>query len=417
MITANMERFEAFYPEDSRFDEIEKILSFIKEGNSVQLISLPGVGRSNLLGFLSYNTKIRVKHLGESQKLYHFVNINLSEVRGKPTTEVFKFVFLELWESLRERKYEYEEIRKILKESIEFKDELVIFQGLKKALEFLTLEKNLTVVFLFDRFETYVQNVSSDFFTNLRILRNRAKYKFSAVFSLNRPLEDTLEPEILVDFYEFVVGHVVYLPLLDKPGLTFRISYLEKSKGKKLDKKTLDRILSLTGGHGKLTRLCAESILGDKKPDELLLEKPVQGALLEIYNALTPSEQNLVKNKDKNEYLEDVGLLRAGEITIPFFEEFINQYKPKGEFSLESFSDNLSSLEFKLLKFFAENPDRIIDRDEVVQNVWQDTKTVAGVTDQALDQLIFRLRKKIEEDPNAPKYLQTIKGRGFKFNI
>ena len=43
-------------------------------------------------------------------------------------------------------------------------------------------------------------------------------------------------------------------------------------------------------------------------------------------------------------------------------------------------------------------------------------KTTEGVTDQALDQLIFRLRKKIEDDPNNPEFIQTIKGRGLKFS-
>ena len=51
-------------------------------------------------------------------------------------------------------------------------------------------------------------------------------------------------------------------------------------------------------------------------------------------------------------------------------------------------------LEFKLLKFFIDNPDRIIEREEIIKAVWKDEKTTEGVTDQALDQLIFRLRKK-----------------------
>jgi len=51
------EHFESLYPEETRFEEIEKILNFIKEGNSCQIVSIPGVGRSNVLGFLTYNKK------------------------------------------------------------------------------------------------------------------------------------------------------------------------------------------------------------------------------------------------------------------------------------------------------------------------------------------------------------------------
>lgn len=418
--------FESLYPENARFHEIDKILSFIKEGNSVQLVSIPGVGRSNLFGLLSYNTKVRARHLGNNQKNYHFVNINLSEVKNKPNSEIFKFIFLELLDSLRERKIEQEYVSQILRESISMNDEMVVFQGLKKTVEYLTLEKNLTIVLLFDRFEVFTQTATSEFFSNLRVLRNRAKYHFSCVFSLNKPLEEIFEKEILVDFYEFVAEHIVYLPILDKEGIDFRVSYLEKQTGKKIPKEKLDQILKLTGGHGKLTRICLEIFLNSENTD-FLSQKTVQGALFEIESSLSPSDLNDLKEKKSNSFLEKIGLLKEGKITIPLLEEFINQTKDtkmniffdpntdeikKGE---QILSDNLTSSEFKLLKFLIENQSKTLTREEVISGVWKDTKTVQGVSDEALDQLISRLRKKIENEPNNPSHLQTLKGRGFKF--
>ena len=168
--------FESLYPDTSRFEEIEKILGYIKNGNSCQLIGLPGVGRSNLLGLLVYNTNVRIKHLSENQKWFHFVLCNFSEIRKKPLFEATKFIFLSLVDSLRERKMgkEYETLDKIFKESLVSNDELVLFQGLKRAIDFLSIEKELTVVFLFDRLEEYISMLETEFFANLRILRNRA---------------------------------------------------------------------------------------------------------------------------------------------------------------------------------------------------------------------------------------------------
>ncbi len=55
--------FESLYPDDSRFEEIEQILNFVKEGNCCELIGLPGAGKSNVLGFLAYNRNIRTTRL------------------------------------------------------------------------------------------------------------------------------------------------------------------------------------------------------------------------------------------------------------------------------------------------------------------------------------------------------------------
>lgn len=435
------EHFEALYPESTRFDEIEKILSFVKEGNSCQVVSVPGAGRSNLLGLLAYNKKVRVKHLGKEQENFHFVYLNFSEIRKKPLVEATKFIFLNLVDSLKERKMlkQYEVVNKIFKDSLFANDELVIFSGLKKTIDFLALEKNLTIVFLFDRFEDYIGVLDGDFFANLRILRNRAKYKFSVVFSLNRPLEDVLEPTLFSDFYEFVAGKIVYLPLFDKTGVDFRISYLEKITGKKLDKKLLDEVFQLTGGHSNLMRLCAESLLsaGQKFENKLILrrylleQKPVRSALFGIWNFLTPSEHALLANGEFKDllFLENVGLLKENLITISLFTDYLKEKMQnlkadekitisetgeivKGNINI---SEKLTSLEFKLLKFMLSNKNRVLEKEEIINAVWGEQKTVLGVTDQALDQLIFRLRKKIEENPNAPIYLQTVKGRGFKF--
>ena len=451
--------FESLYPTDSRFEEIKTILEFIKQGNSCQVISLPGVGRSNLLGLLSYNRNIRIKHLGENQKWFHFITTDFSQIRKRPLIDATKFLFLSLVDSLRERKTspkkssfagedEYEKLSQIFKEALLFKDEFVLFNGFKKAIDLLAIEKELTIVFLFDRFEEYVPMLTTEFFSNLRALRNRAKYRFSIVFSLNRPLEDLIEPALFADYYEFLAGHTIYLPLLDKPGLDFRISYLEKSMGKKIDKKTLDEIINLTGGHGKLTRLALEAALASsnqrlassKNEEFLLKQKTVLGAMYEIWNSLAPSEQKilatsdkqLVISKEESFYFENIGLIKNEKITIPLFEIFIKSHLTMKQLSNETMiynenaneikkgaivlSDQLTSSEFKLLRFLIQNKDKVINREEIINAVWQDVKSTAGVTDQALDQLIFRLRGKIESDTNDPKHLQTVKGRGLRFS-
>lgn len=436
-------RFESLYPAKAWFLEIEEILNFIKQGKSVELVGIPGTGRSNLLGLLSYNRGARIVHLGEEgYKKFHFVWINLSEVKRKPQSELVKFIFITLIDSLgaRAMKNKKSEVEEIFANANKMNDEMVLFQGLKKSIEYLALEKDLTVVFLFDRFEEYIPMLSSDFFTTLRSIRNRVKYKFSVVFSLTRPIEEVFEPEIYSDFAEFFEGNIIYLKFGDKESLNFRIKHLEEVNKKKLLKNVLHEILKLTAGHGKLTRFCIESYFsGNNSVIEQYTNDPkIKGLFTEIWNSLTPSEQEFllesgIKNNElgiDTSYLESVGLLQDGGLTIPLFKEFIKKNKDQFEKNEESkiifenneikkggvvLSDILTKYEFKLLTLFLENEDKILDREIVISGVWGDQASTAGVTDQALDQLIFRLRKKIEENPNNPKYIQTVKGRGFKF--
>jgi two-component system, OmpR family, phosphate regulon response regulator PhoB len=72
---------------------------------------------------------------------------------------------------------------------------------------------------------------------------------------------------------------------------------------------------------------------------------------------------------------------------------------------------NLSPREYSILETFMQNPKRIYSRDELIEKVWGldfdgDSKTV--------DVHICWLRQKIEEDPNKPKFIQTVRGFGYR---
>jgi two-component system phosphate regulon response regulator OmpR len=73
----------------------------------------------------------------------------------------------------------------------------------------------------------------------------------------------------------------------------------------------------------------------------------------------------------------------------------------------------LTSGEYALLKVFAENPNRVLTRDALVERL-------AGFErspfDRSIDVRVTRLRRKIEADPSAPLYIQTVWGEGYRFS-
>jgi DNA-binding response OmpR family regulator len=72
----------------------------------------------------------------------------------------------------------------------------------------------------------------------------------------------------------------------------------------------------------------------------------------------------------------------------------------------------LTTLEFDLLYFLASRPGQVFSREALMQHVWGDDRIVG---DRSIDSLVSRLRKKLEADPDEPRYLQTVWGAGYRF--
>ncbi len=73
----------------------------------------------------------------------------------------------------------------------------------------------------------------------------------------------------------------------------------------------------------------------------------------------------------------------------------------------------LSPAQFTLLHLLVTAEGRVVTRDEIITTVWPDA--AGGVTDQAVDALIYRLRERLAElDPDTA-YIVTVRGHGFRF--
>ena len=69
--------------------------------------------------------------------------------------------------------------------------------------------------------------------------------------------------------------------------------------------------------------------------------------------------------------------------------------------------------EFKLLQYFISNKGRALSREEIMDNVWGRDIVV---TNRSVDRCITTLRGKLGDDPSAPKYIQTVRDIGYRFD-
>lgn len=73
----------------------------------------------------------------------------------------------------------------------------------------------------------------------------------------------------------------------------------------------------------------------------------------------------------------------------------------------------LSSKESFLMKYFLTNLGKVLTREQIYSSIWQNSV----VDDNTIMVHIRRLRTKIEDDPNQPVYLRTVRGIGYQFSV
>lgn len=74
----------------------------------------------------------------------------------------------------------------------------------------------------------------------------------------------------------------------------------------------------------------------------------------------------------------------------------------------------LTTKEFDLLSFLAENPDRVYTKEELFREIW-DMESFGDIATVTVH--IKKIREKIEEDASKPQYIETIWGKGYRFKI
>jgi DNA-binding response OmpR family regulator len=72
----------------------------------------------------------------------------------------------------------------------------------------------------------------------------------------------------------------------------------------------------------------------------------------------------------------------------------------------------LTAHEFKLLRFFLDNPGRVVSREELLSDVWG---LSFHLTTRTVDNQVLKLRQKLETDPANPVHFRTVHGVGYKF--
>lgn len=108
--------------------------------------------------------------------------------------------------------------------------------------------------------------------------------------------------------------------------------------------------------------------------------------------------------EDDRKEASDFHVITCGTISIqPKFRKVIR----------EGVEIPLTPKEFDILYFLASNRGEVFTKEQIYQAVWENDYLL---DDSNIMAFIRKLRKKVEPNPDAPEYIQTIWGIGYKFN-
>jgi two-component system alkaline phosphatase synthesis response regulator PhoP len=193
---------------------------------------------------------------------------------------------------------------------------------------------------------------------------------------------------------------------------------IEEDRGA-IDLVILDLMLPGMSGYAVCEALRAA---GNEVPILMLTARTLTEDRVRGYNS--GADQYLVKPFELEELLSIVRNLLARRVRRPPGEKRGSEIGDTFEFgtakvnfatfeaTVEGRPLRLTNIEMSLLRYFAENEGRVIDRNELLENVWGHT---TSPTTRTVDNFIVRLRKYFEPDPSRPRHFLSVRGAGYRF--
>jgi DNA-binding response OmpR family regulator len=101
---------------------------------------------------------------------------------------------------------------------------------------------------------------------------------------------------------------------------------------------------------------------------------------------------------------ESAGIRRFGNLEVDFDGAVVRK---------DGVPVELTALEFRLLKTFVERRGRLLSREQLITAAWEQG---THVSDRVVDTHVLNLRKKIEMEPSQPRFIQGVRGLGYRFS-
>lgn len=426
------------------------------EGKCCSLVAVSNLGKTALL-----------RHLCASPAASHtgtWVYVDCNQMAERTARAFFTSVWRAIAAALKTRSLPPEVLARVEHVSEHMADApgamsvmLHFEQGLALALEQLPNP----IVLCLDEFDEAYQNLEQQTFLNLRSLRDRYGPLLIYITATERELARMTVTREQGEFYELIVPHVRFLHFWESDeSRAYALDFAEREHVT-FDDTDLAFIWDQADGHpGLVQAVCyslgnvtgapvrdahQDRVIHQLVQENLWRDANVQSECAKIWNDLEEDERAAILDMPHADPaalsgtpspalagLLNKSIVRSGPDGAALFcrsfdryvrrQQVVQQPNARGVY-IDVDAGNvwvegkpigsLTELEYRLLLFLYGRLGRLCDKYAIVEAVWgQDY--VDQVDDARIEKLISRLRQKIEPDAAHPRYLQSLRGRGYK---
>lgn len=435
-----------------RQQEVTFLYDCLRGGDSCCVLGVSGSGKSNFARFI-VRPDVRTAFLGSDAGRFAVVLIDGHSLDSDGSVEwrVYELMLHRLLRTSQAMQIDgavLGPLEDLYQRLIMTPSALLGQRYLERVLMALIEGQGLSVAFIFDEFDDVVREANRQLFGSLRALRDLYKYSLTYALLVRDPLELLRDvPDEIEAFTELVRLHTTALggytrddaaEELDR--LADRWGYTPPGAG------TIDGLWRLSGGHPGLLRAAYDALAGGRVPPDgltsagLASDPEVEAECHKLWASLPNDERaalaTVAAMEASADYAPSDGLRRlmqkrvvalADDLAVvasPVLAVFAARQPLSREglvvepFSQRVFVDGreveLSPLEFKLLTYLYGRRSQVCSRDELIDCLYSDEKVRAGVSDNRIDVVVARLRDAIEPDRRQPRYVLTVRGRGFR---
>ena len=446
---------ESAVPVINRETDIAYVMGCLTEAECCSVVGVSNVGKSVLLRCLS-SPEVHKAYLGTNVDKYLFVHVDLNLASQVTEQGFYEVILRSMLRVLATSKVE-PDLQAVVQQSYQTviapNSPFLIPLAFEDSLQALCTRQPAMLVLLFDEFDEVFGEIESRVFVRLRALKDRQWTQLCFVTATGHPLPEIRHDRQAGEFCELFAANVRHLLPLAEPDAREFVENWAARTNVELTDGDIAFIVDCAGGHPGLLQVTSRVLARAKEEaasrlasaayervrERLDSDTNVRLECAKLWNDLTVLEQEVLidlltakPSVGVPDSLAEKGIVRpagaGGQVFSALFagfarrQQLVRRRGPQGiRIDVESgdvwvdgkLAPLLTDLEYKLLLLLYGNLDRICDKYKIVESVWGENY-IDEVDDARIEKLVSRLREKLEPKPEEPKYVQTIRGRGYK---